>query len=46
MDSTTMLSTTRFPFLLTSVSPAVIGVLASGEGEGREGNLGVGNGEP
>jgi len=44
IDSTTMLSATRFSFL--SVSPAVIGVLASGEDEGRENILGEGNGDP
>jgi len=44
IDSITILSTKRFSFL--SVSLAVIGVLASGEGEGRENGLGVGNGDP
>lgn len=45
IDSTTILSTARFAFLRMSVSPVVIGVLASGEGGGREVSLDVGNGD-
>jgi len=44
MDSTTILSTTRFPFLFVSL--AVTGVLASGEGGGRVACLGEGNSDP
>ena len=46
IDSTTILSAARFLLPLVPVSPAVIGVLASGDGDGRERNLGVGNGDP
>ena len=45
IDSITILSATRFPFL-SAVPLAVIGGLASGDGWGRVMGLGEGNGDP